>query len=181
MSVLKVARMGHPVLRTVADPLPDEMLQSAEIQQLIDNMVETMVEYDGVGLAAPQVHESWRLFVMEVPSDSPRYGETGAVQPLTVVVNPEYTPQGDQIVYSMEGCLSIPEIMGLVPRHERIKVRYQGRDGKLVEAELSGFPAIVFQHEYDHLDGILYLDRMESFETLAYRREYERYGRLDGE
>ncbi|MCA9520122.1 MAG: peptide deformylase [Myxococcales bacterium] len=181
MSILKVARMGHPILRTVADAIPDEMLRSPEIQQLIDDMVDTMVEYDGVGLAAPQVHQSWRLFVMEVPSDSPRYGETGAVQPLTIVVNPEYSPIGDDHVESMEGCLSIPDVMGLVPRHERIKVRFQGRDGKLVEGELSGFPAIVFQHEYDHLDGVLYIDRMESLETLSFRREYERFGRLDGE
>lgn len=183
MAILKVAKMGHPVLRQVAEALTREELLSAPIQLLIDNMIETMVEYEGVGLAAPQVHESIRLFVMDVPEagHSERYPDTGDGYPLTVVANPEIAFLDDESFTMMEGCLSIPEILGSVTRPANISLRYLDRDGNAVERDLRGFPAIVAQHETDHLDGILYLDRMESMASLAFRREYDRYHDDDDE
>jgi peptide deformylase len=174
MSILKVARMGHPVLRARARALDPTEVRSGPLQKLIDDMIETMQEYAGIGLAAPQVHESLRLFVAGIE------GEGGKLR-IVPFVNPEIIPAGDGTEEDWEGCLSIPEIRGRVPRHRDISVRALDRRGKPFELSTQGFPARVIQHESDHLDGILFLDRMKSFESLTFLDEYGRFWSADGD
>jgi peptide deformylase len=171
MSILKVARMGHPVLRAKARALERSEIKDAAVQRLIDDMIETMIEYHGVGLAAPQVHEGLRLFVAIV--DANEAGDPEG-EP-TVVINPQITPVGDEMEEGWEGCLSVPDIRGRVPRAREIKVRAFDRAGERIELHAQGFPARVIQHETDHLDGILFFDRMRSFESLTFLDEYARY------
>jgi peptide deformylase len=169
MSILKVARMGHPVLRAKARTVDKMELKNAGVQQFIDSMIDTMYEYSGVGLAAPQVHESLRVFVAMLDADGQGDGEP------TVFVNPEITVKGDQTVEGWEGCLSIPDIRGRVPRAQHIAVTALDRHGKRFELELKDFPARVVQHETDHLEGVLFFDRMPTLESLTYLDEYSRY------
>ncbi len=170
MSILKVARMGHPVLRVRTKTLEKSELKSAIVQRLIDDMIETMTEYHGVGLAAPQVHEKLRLFVAAIgPGD-----DEDALEPVAII-NPEITPVGSDIVLDWEGCLSIPDIRGRVPRAREIRVKALDRNGERIELHAQNFPARVIQHEADHLDGILFFDRMRSFESLTFLDEYARY------
>jgi peptide deformylase len=173
MSILKVARMGHPVLRQRGHPLEKSELLSPGVQQLIDDMIDTMHEYSGVGLAAPQVHQSVRLFValLEEEPDS----STAA----TVVVNPEIVPNTSAREEGWEGCLSIPDIRGLVPRVTDVIVRALDRHGRAIELRLRDFPARVAQHEADHLDGVLFFDRMTSMQSLTFLEEYSRYHAKD--
>ena len=173
MSILKVARMGHPVLRERARILEKSELKQPLMQKLIDDMLETMHEYHGVGLAAPQVHEGVRLLVALVGEDPDEKSDAA------VFVNPVIIPQGDETKEGWEGCLSIPDIRGLVPRHTDIIVKSLDRDGKMVERRLKNFSARVAQHETDHLDGVLFLDRMESMDTLTYLDEYSKYWAKD--
>jgi len=161
--------MGHPVLRNKTRTVDKTELKNPAIQQFIDSMIDTMYEYSGVGLAAPQVHESLRVFVAMLDPDG--RGEGDAV----TFINPEIMVVGDQTVEGWEGCLSIPEIRGRVPRAQHIKISALDRTGKRFELELKDFPARVVQHETDHLDGVLFLDRMKSFESLTYLDEYSRY------
>src|SRR5881397_1377909 len=151
MSILKVARLGHPVLRQITATLSLQQLQSGEIQKFIDDMVETMKEYDGVGLAADQVHESKQIAVLEV-AKNPRYPDKPNV-PLTVLINPKISPLTDEMEEDWEGCLSIPDIRGRVPRHKSIQVQARDRDGKPLEFIAVDFHARVIQHEWDHLNG----------------------------
>src|SRR6185503_12354433 len=173
MSILKVSRLGHPVLRKVTANVPAEALQSASMQKLIDDMIETMKEYDGVGLAADQVHESLQLAVLEV-AENPRYPDKPKV-PLTVLVNPRITPLSEETENDWEGCLSIPDLRGQVPRYSSIRVQALDRNGKKLNFEAHGFHARVIQHEFDHLNGKVYLDRMKDFTTLAFLQEFARY------
>ena len=175
MAILKVARMGHPVLRGKARALDKNEIRSAGVQKLIDDMLETMAEYHGVGLAAPQVHEGLRIFVAAL--DAKEDGESDD-EPLAVV-NPEITVVGGDVVEDWEGCLSIPDIRGRVPRAREIKVRAFDRKGDRIELRAHDFPARVIQHETDHLDGVLFFDRMTSFETLTFLEEYSRYWAKD--
>jgi peptide deformylase len=179
MSILKVARMGHPVLRARARAVDPTQIRSPRFQQLIDDMFETMKEYQGVGLAAPQVHESLRLFVcgfapLPPDEDDEVVAEEDQV-PLMVLINPEISPVGREVVDDWEGCLSIPDIRGRVPRARQIAVRAYDRTGKRIELRAGGFTARVIQHETDHLDGVLFFDRMKSFETLTFLDEFGRY------
>jgi peptide deformylase len=174
MSILKVARMGHPALRARARALDPAEIRSAAIQQLIDDMFETMHEYQGVGLAAPQVHESVRLFVAGFPASKDDEREAERV-PEVALINPEVRPEDAQVVEDWEGCLSIPDIRGRVPRARRIIVRAYDRRGKVIEMRAGGFTARVIQHETDHLDGVLFFDRMTSFESLTFLDEFGRY------
>lgn len=174
MSILKVAHMGHPVLRAKARPLEAAEIRSPAVQQLIDDMFETMAEYQGVGLAAPQVHTSIRLFVAGFPEPDEDEDEEPGV-PQMAMINPEITVVGRELVEDWEGCLSIPEIRGRVPRARQIVVRAYDRNGKRVEMKASDFTARVIQHETDHLDGVLFFDRMKSFETLTFLEEFGRY------
>ena len=175
MSILKVARMGHPVLRTRTQPIDPADITSPRIQRLIDDMLETMNEYHGVGLAAPQVHEPLRLFVAGFSSKGRDADEDDTHVPLMTLINPEITPIGSDVVDDWEGCLSIPEIRGRVPRAREIDVKAYDRRGRRITIRARGFTARVIQHETDHLDGVLFFDRMKSFETLTYLEEFNRY------
>jgi len=177
MSILKVARMGHPVLRAKARPLEKSELKSAAVQKLIDDMIDTMVEYHGVGLAAPQVHEGLRVFVatLDVEDDEKREPEPEPI----ALINPEITVVGSDVVEDWEGCLSIPDVRGRVPRAREIRLRALDRNGGRLELRAHDFPARVMQHETDHLDGVLFFDRMRSFESLTFLDEYSRYWAKD--
>lgn len=170
MSLLKVARMGHPVLRKRARALDPAEVRGPAFQKFIDDMVDTMIEYEGVGLAAPQVHEGVRVFVAGLE------GEDGRMQVLPFI-NPVITPLSTDTVDDWEGCLSIPDIRGRVPRFRAVRVSALDRKGKAFDVELEGFAARVVQHEADHLDGVLFFDRMTSFETLTFLEEFSRYHR----
>jgi peptide deformylase len=176
MAILKVARMGHPVLRTRARAIDPADIRSPQLQRLIDDMFDTMHEYQGVGLAAPQVHESVRLFVagFAPERDEDEDGESRQV-PHIALINPEISVVGDEEVEDWEGCLSIPDIRGRVPRARQIVVRAYDRRGKRIELKAGGFTARVIQHETDHLDGVLFFDRMKSFDTLTFLDEFSRY------
>ena len=171
--ILKVARIGHPVVRTPAKRIAPERIANPEFQRLIDDMIETMHEYNGVGLAAPQVHASLRLFVALL-EDEPD-GKSAA----TVVINPEIIANSETREEGWEGCLSIPDIRGMVPRYTNITVRALDRDGREVELRLKDFPARVAQHETDHLDGVLFFDRMASMQSLTFLEEFSRFHSKD--
>jgi peptide deformylase len=173
MSILKVARMGHPVLRERARPLDKSDIRSAAFQKLVDDMIDTMHEYHGVGLAAPQVHEGLRMFVALLDEDPDAKSEAA------VIINPEILPNGSEIEEGWEGCLSIPDIRGMVPRYTDIRLQALDRAGRTIELPLKNFPARVAQHETDHLDGVLFFDRMKSFNTLTFLDEYSRFWSKD--
>lgn len=172
MSILKVARIGNPVLRAVAPPVERSDIQRPAFQKFIDDMIETMTEYRGIGLAAPQVHESLRLVVVGIQNDEDDEDAKIEVVPL---INPEVTAAGKDLIEGWEGCLSIPEMRGRVPRAADIRVRAYDRKGNRIDRPFTGFPARVVQHEVDHLDGILFIDRMRSLDTLTYLDEFARY------
>jgi peptide deformylase len=188
MSILKIARMGHPVLRVKARAIERSDIRGAALQKLIDDMIETMIEYSGVGLAAPQVHESVRLFVATLDADNDDKdhdedegegdGERKRSEPV-VIINPELIPVRSDVVEGWEGCLSIPDIRGRVPRAQEIIVRAFDRHGERIELRAHDYPARVIQHETDHLDGVLFFDRMRTFESLTFLEEYSRYSVKD--
>jgi peptide deformylase len=173
MAILKVTRLGHPVLRKVTEVISSAELQTPAMQKFIDDMVETMKEYDGVGLAADQVHESKQVAVLEV-ADNPRYPQKPKV-PLTVLVNPQITPLSDEMEDDWEGCLSIPDLRGRVPRYKTIRVQALDRNGTKLDFVADDFHARVIQHEFDHLNGKVYLDRMRDLATLTFLQEFSRY------
>lgn len=170
MAILKIARMGHPVLRQKSKAIDPGKINGPQVQQLIRDMFETMVEYNGVGLAAPQVHTPVRLLIAGGAMD-----DDGRPQ-LRVMINPEITVLDGNVREGMyEGCLSLPGLRGYVERPAHIRVRFLDQQGRMVDLELKGFPAIVMQHEYDHLEGILYVDRIEDFTKLGYEEEVQRH------
>src|SRR6185295_7866216 len=173
MSILKVERMGHPVLRERARPLDKSDLKSASVQKLIDDMIDTMHEYHGVGLAGPQVHEGLRIFVGLLDE------EASATSEALVVINPEIVPNSAATEEGWEGCLSIPDIRGMVPRYTDITLKALDRTGRAIELALKNFPARVAQHETDHLDGVLFFDRMKSMQSLTFLDEYSRFHAKD--
>ncbi|HMB69995.1 MAG TPA: peptide deformylase [bacterium] len=173
MAILKVARLGNPVLLRPAEDIQPADVRGARIQRLIDDMIVTMRDERGVGLAAPQVHESLRLFVMD-PGGSEEEGGG-----LRVVVNPVLSFPGDDVQELWEGCLSIPGIRGRTERHFRVAVESLDRQGNEQRFELEGFPAAVVQHETDHLDGILFFHRMPDLDALSFEEELARF-RPDG-
>jgi peptide deformylase len=180
MAILKVARLGHPVLRTKAEPIPQGEIKSPRIQQLIDDMFETMEEYGGIGLAAPQVHEGLRLFVAGVKKAAVVTPMEGDVDmPFVTIINPEIVPLGEERATDWEGCLSIPDIRGQVERPTSVRLRALDRTGRRIELVAKGLPARVIQHENDHLDGVVFFDRMKSLETLAFMDEFRRYWAKD--
>lgn len=178
MAILKIARLGHPVLRRVADPVPVRDMARAETQRIIDDMVETMHEYEGVGLAAPQVHVSRQIAVLEVESHS-RYPDMAPI-PLMVIINPVLTPLGDETADDWEGCLSIPDLRGVTPRHTTVRLEAYGRRGERIELTAKDFFARVLQHETDHLNGKVYLDRMRDLSTLSHLQEWARHSGRSG-
>ena len=173
MAILKVARLGHPVIRTPAEAVPKESIASPELQRFIDDMVETMREYDGVGLAAPQVHVSKQIAVIEV-ADNRRYpGERNI--PLTILINPKILSASKKRMEDWEGCLSVNEFRGRVPRAESLEVEAYTRTGEIVRLHAQGFFARIIQHECDHLAGKVFLDRMPTLSTLTHLQEFVRY------
>lgn len=168
MAILKVARMGNPVLRRIADPIPPDQIRSAEVQRLIRDMLDTVVEYDGVGLAAPQVHQSVRLVILAL---DPEEG-------FEAWINPVLTPTTTETMTTTEGCLSVPGLRGDVDRPTGVRVEAYNHLGEHFVRTLDGFPAVVAQHECDHLDGSLYVDKVNS-KTLAFIEEWRRYNTMD--
>ena len=171
MSILKIARMGHPVLRQRAQDVADPT--APEIQRLIRDMIETMEDADGAGLAAPQVHVPLRLVIFHVPPDRAEEegGEEPQAVPLTVLINPVLEPLTEEQELGWEGCLSVPGLVGAVPRYTRLRYRALTPDGGVLDRTADGFHARVVQHECDHLDGVLYPQRMTDLSLLMFREE----------
>ena len=176
--ILKVARLGHPVIRTPALAVDPAQINTHDFQRLLDDMVETMREYIGVGLAAPQVHLSLQVAVLEVERH-PRYPDAPSV-PLTFLINPEVTITDRAAIDEWEGCLSVPEMRGVTPRYRALRVKALGRDGAPLDFVARDFHARVIQHETDHLRGEVYLDRMRDLRTLAYLAEWQRFALKPG-
>ncbi|NIJ40512.1 peptide deformylase [Parvibaculum indicum] len=174
MAIRKIARMGHPVLARTAEKVPDPT--SDEVRALVRDMIETMIDANGAGLAAPQVHEPWRIVVFQAPPERAPEGVDEAEEfdhtaPLTVLVNPEIEIMSPGTEEGWEGCLSVPGLRGLVPRAAHIAYRGVTPKGETIEREARGFHARVVQHECDHLDGILYPQRMEDLSKLIFESE----------
>ncbi len=174
MAVRRILRMGHPHLRQRAFEVEDAFLGTEAFDRLLNDMEDTLHDYGGIGLAAPQIGEGLRLAIIELPGGPTRYGEIEAV-PLTVFVNPVIeTLEGSTAGY-WEGCLSVPGLRGFVERPQHVLVRYTDTEGTAQQLELEGFPATVVQHEFDHLDGVLYIDRITDTRRLAFEDEFGRY------
>jgi peptide deformylase len=173
MAILKVARLGHPVLRQQAERVLPADIQSTQVQRLIDDMIETMHEYDGAGLAANQVHVPRQIAVIEV-AKNPRYPDAPEI-PLTVLINPVVTPTTEEIEEGWEGCLSVPDMRGVVPRYTAVRLECLDRQGKPVDLVAKDFFARVIQHETDHLNGIVYVDRIRDMRTLSHIAEWQRH------
>jgi peptide deformylase len=171
MAILKIANLGNPVLRIPAELVKN--IQAPDVQRLIDDMIETMREYHGVGLAAPQVHRSLQIVTIEAEQESG--ASRGVPASPTILINPRILPATDRTVEDWEGCLSIPNLRGKVPRYTDVEVQAHDRRGKPLTLKVSEFIARVIQHEYDHLIGTVFLDRMKSLETLTFLEEYGRY------
>jgi peptide deformylase len=178
VSPREIVEIGHPVLRERARELTPEELGSEPVQALIDDMIETMRAANGAGLAANQVGETVRVAVVEVRQGNPRYPYKPPI-PLTVIVNPMIEPLDDEIEQINEGCLSVPNLRGEVPRQMNIRLRYLDRDGAEHEEVRRGLTAGTFQHELDHLDGVLFVDRVADPKTLTTWAEFERFHRDD--
>ncbi len=183
MSILKIARMGHPVLADRAKEVPDPTAR--EIRKLVEDMHETLADIRGAGLAAPQVHISKRLVIFAAPKE--RGEEEDAPEtdfaPMTEIINPEWQPLSEEMAMGWEGCLSVPGLTGAVARHTHIRYRGFTPQGQLIDREATGFHARVFQHEFDHLDGILYPMRMDDLSLLVFTEEAQKFGlpALEGE
>ena len=176
MSRREIVEIGHPVLRERAREVSPEELRSPELQRLIDDMVDTMRSASGAGLAANQVGETVRIAVVEVREGNRRYPYKPPV-PLTVIVNPVIEPLDDDIEHINEGCLSVPNLRGEVPRHMNVRVRYTDRDGEEHHEVRRGLTAGTFQHELDHLDGTLFVDRVTDPATLTTWDQFDRFHR----
>jgi peptide deformylase len=174
MALLKIARLGHPVLRQRAQPVSPEELSSPAIQTFIDDMIDTMRDGDGVGLAATQVHALKRIILVEVKSPNPRYPDQLGV-PLTAIINPIVTAHSEETEEDWEGCLSIPDLRGRVPRWHSLDITGLDRIGQEISFSAGQFFARVLQHEIDHLDGIVFPDRMRDFSSLTHLREFQKY------
>ncbi|MBN2799375.1 MAG: peptide deformylase [Deltaproteobacteria bacterium] len=167
MSILRVAQAGHPVLRMRSEPVDPEVIPTPEFQGFLRDLLDTMEDYDGAGLAAPQVHEPMRVVVLVLSDErGPEF-----------LINPVVTPVGEEQIVSFEGCLSVPKVRAEVTRHKAIRVEFLDDKGEPQLLELHGYPAIVVQHETDHLDGVLYIDRCDP-RTFSYLDEYRRFGGL---
>jgi peptide deformylase len=173
MAILKIARMGHPVLRGVAAPVADPT--APEIRRLVADMTETLDDIGGAGLAAPQVHVPLRVVIFRVPAERTTGRSDDRPEPLLALVNPVIEPQGVARELGWEGCLSVPGLRGAVPRFARIRYRGMTPDGESIERTVEGFHARVVQHECDHLDGILYPQRMADLRLLVFNEEGARY------
>ena len=174
MSVLEIAQIGEPVLREQAIPVAQDEIQTPAIQSFVDDLIETMRDANGAGLAAIQVYRSIRICAVDVRAPNPRYPYMPAI-PLTVMINPEITPLSEEMFDNYEGCLSVPNIRGLVKRYVEIKLRYFDRSAQVQEQVIKGISAGVYQHECDHLDGKLFLDKVADPNTLTTWDNFERH------
>jgi peptide deformylase len=166
----QVAQLGHPVLRKKA--LPVEDIKDPEIQKLINDLIATVMDADGVGLAAPQVYQSLKIFIL-ASHPSTRYPNAPKMEP-EAIINPRVISASETKTKDWEACLSIPGIRGLILRHQSIVAEYTTRDGARIKKEFDGFVARIFQHEFDHLEGLVFLDRLESNKDIISEKEYQR-------
>ena len=180
MSRRAIVELGDPVLRQRAREVTADELRTDEVQWLIDDMIDTMRSANGAGLAANQVGETLRIAVVEVRPGNPRYPYKPPV-PLTVMVNPVIEPLDDDVEQINEGCLSVPNVRGEVPRHMNVRVRYTDRAGEERDEVRRGLTAGTFQHELDHLDGVLFVDRVTDPATFSTWEHFERFDREDFE
>lgn len=167
--LLQVAQLGNPILRQKAKKVVD--VGSSEVQELIGNMIETCMDVDGVGIAAPQVYQPFRVFIV-ASHPNPRYPKAPEMEP-TAMINPKMVSKSKETEKDWEGCLSVPGIRGLVPRHKSIEVEYTDLKNKKVRRKFSGFVARVFQHEYDHIEGVMFVDRADSRDLIS-DKEYQK-------
>lgn len=167
--LLQIAQLGHPVLRETCRPVTE--VSAPEVQELVEDMIATCAEANGVGIAAPQVYEPLRLFIV-ASRPSVRYPQAPQMEP-TAMLNPRFTPVGSAMAEDWEGCLSIPGLRGRVPRHEVIDIAFQTRLGELRSMRLEGFVARIFQHEFDHIEGIVFTDRADP-KSLVTEREFQK-------
>lgn len=174
--IYEVLRIGTPSLREKSEPVPLDRIQEPFFQSMIDDMLETMYHKNGAGIAAPQIGHNFRIMVFEI-TKNPRYPEAAPI-PLTILINPSFEVLSQEKQYGYEGCLSVGDLRGLVPRYMHIRYRGLDRTGALVEREVTQFHAKVFQHEYDHLEGILFIDRIEDTRTLGFTSELKEAGRM---
>ena len=168
--ILQIVQLGDPVLRSPAQLVDN--VRDQRIQKLIDDLIATVGQANGVGIAAPQVAERDRLFIV-ASRPNPRYPNAPEMEP-TAIINPRLIAHSTEFIQGWEGCLSIPGIRGLVPRYQAIEVEYTDRNGKSQKQELTDFVARIFQHEYDHLDGIVFLDRLKSMQDIMTEQEYQK-------
>ena len=185
MAIRKVARLGHPVLRQTARQLTRAEILSDETKRLVQDLLETMDEYGGIGIAAPQVHESLAIAIIDYQEDHPRYAAETAEEdsekeplPMTVIINPKITPLTEEKQSFWEGCLSVPEIRGLVHRPKKVQIDFLDLNAKPKRIIAENFLATVFQHELDHLFGVLFVDRVEyapGKSPIAFTEEYTKY------
>ncbi len=173
MAVLDIAQIGHPVLRELARPVPADEIGTAQVQQLIDDMIETMRHASGAGIAANQVFRPVRICILEV-ADNPRYPYKPRI-PLTVLINPEIERVGADAFDNYEGCLSVPNLRGLVERSTEVRIRALDRDGNVIDTVARGLTAGTYQHEVDHLDGVLFVDRVTDPTTLCTWQEFKNH------
>ncbi len=169
---LPISRLGAPVLRQTAAAIAPEQIGSDRLQRLIDDMIATMQKANGVGIAAPQIGESLRLMVI-ASRPTPRYPRAPRMEAIAML-NPRLVAHSTDTVKDWEGCLSVPNQRGLVPRYRAITVEYTNRDGTPTHCELTDFIARIFQHEYDHLEGLVFLDRMEPTDQTISEEEYQK-------
>ncbi|MBC7543398.1 MAG: peptide deformylase [Candidatus Sericytochromatia bacterium] len=173
MAILPIAKLGEPILRRLADPVGPDELMATGTQALIDDMIETMRSANGLGLAAPQVFVSKQIAVLQL-APSARYPDA-PVSGLLTVINPVFSDQSSEMIQGWEGCLSLENLRGLVPRHAALTLDALDRQGQPLHLAVTGFLAVVLQHELDHLWGKLFIDRMADLSTLSHQREYDRH------
>ena len=174
MPVRRILRMGHPQLRRVAEPVAEDFIGSAAMDALLTDMVDTLRDYGGIGLAAPQIDVPLRLAIIEIPGGASVNGPVDPM-PLTTFINPRVEILAPEPAGYWEGCLSVPGLRGFVERPQHIRVHFTKDNGEQAELTLQGFWATVFQHEFDHLDGVLYIDRITDPAKLAFEDEFARY------
>jgi peptide deformylase len=167
--LLPIMQLGNPILRQQSSLIDN--IHDQKIQELIENLMATVAQANGVGIAAPQIAESHRLFIV-ASRPNPRYPNAPEMAP-TAMINPKIIAHSTEVVKGWEGCLSVPGIRGFVPRYQAIAVEYIDRNSNLQQQELTDFVARIFQHEYDHLDGILFVDRLESNQDMMTEQEYQ--------
>lgn len=178
MATLTIVRLGHPALRTPARAVSKQDIGSPQLERLVDDLVETMRAAGSVGLSAPQIGIGQQIFVYEIP-DHPEV--PGDAVPLKVILNPMLVAQPGRMVHDWEGCTSVPDLRGLVPRHPAVRIRGLDRHGDAVDYVAPGLEGRIIQHEYDHLNGMVFLDRMRDLRSLAFSAEWQEYLAGEGE